>query len=122
MANLNLEYGESSFEEIISSIKRGVYMKSNRSWSIDDYRNKFQFGCEYGQMIENGKLTKTLRNPNYRGISKTFWNNLKMVGDKDTFGMYGTPYCGKGEPNQIIRVGHASPVALFKNVEIFGGA
>jgi len=122
MANLNLEYGESSFEEIISSIKRGVYMKSNRSWSIDDYRNKFQFGCEYGQMIENGKLTKILRNPNYRGISKTFWNNLKMVGDKDTFGMYGTPYCGKGEPNQIIRVGHASPVALFKNVEIFGGA
>jgi predicted Zn-dependent protease len=122
MANLNLEYGDSSFEEIISSVKRGVFMKSNRSWSIDDYRNKFQFGCEYGQMIENGKLTKTLRNPNYRGISKTFWNNLKMVGDKDTFGMYGTPYCGKGEPNQIIRVGHASPVALFENVEIFGGA
>ncbi|MBC8216581.1 MAG: TldD/PmbA family protein [Candidatus Marinimicrobia bacterium] len=122
MANLNLEPGDSSFEEIISAIDYGVFMESNRSWSIDDYRNKFQFGCEYGKLIENGKLTKTVRNPNYRGITNPFWNNLKMVGNKDTFEYYGTPYCGKGEPNQTIRVGHASPVAYFENVEVFGGA
>ena len=97
-------------------------MESNRSWSIDDYRNKFQFGCEYGKMIENGKLTKTIKNPNYRGISNPFWNSLKMVGNPDTLGIYGTPNCGKGEPNQIIRVGHASPVCLFNNVQVFGGA
>lgn len=97
-------------------------MESNRSWSIDDYRNKFQFGCEYGKLIENGKLTKTVKNPNYRAITTPFWNNLKMVGNPDTFEVYGTPYCGKGEPNQVIRVGHASPVALFENIEIFGGA
>lgn len=122
MANLNLEPGNSSFDEIISSIDHGVYMESNRSWSIDDYRNKFQFGCEYGKLIENGKLTKTVRNPNYRAISTPFWNSLAMVGNNDTFQIYGTPYCGKGEPNQIIRVGHASPVCLFKDVEVFGGA
>ena len=75
-------------------------VESNRSWSIDDYRNKFQFGCEYGKLIENGRLTKTIKNPNYRGISNPFWNSLKMVGNKDTFGIYGTPNCGKGEPNQ----------------------
>ena len=69
----------------------------------------------------HGKLTKTVKNPNYRGISNPFWNSLKMAGNKDTFEMYGTPYCGKGEPNQAIRVGHASPVCLFENVEIFGG-
>ena len=122
MGNINLEPGESTFDNIISSVKRGVYMESNRSWSIDDYRNKFQFGCEYGKLIENGKITKTVRNPNYRAISNPFWNSLKMVGNQDTFKMYGTPYCGKGEPNQIIRVGHASPVCLFKDVAIFGGA
>jgi len=109
-------------DEIIGSIDRGVYMETNRSWSIDDYRNKFQFGCEYGKLIENGKLTKTVKNPNYRAISTPFRNSLKMVGNKDTFKMYGTPYCGKGEPNQTIRVGHASPVAFFENVEVFGGA
>jgi len=122
MANLNLEPGKSSFEDIIGSVERGVYMCSNRSWSIDDYRNKFQFGCEYGQLIENGKLTKLLRNPNYRGISSSFWNSLKMVGNRDTFEIYGTPFCGKGEPNQLIRVGHASPVCLFENIDVFGGA
>ncbi|MBT3217119.1 MAG: TldD/PmbA family protein [Candidatus Marinimicrobia bacterium] len=122
MANLNLEPGDATRDEIIASVEKGVYMESNRSWSIDDYRNKFQFGCEYGKLIENGKLTKTIKNPNYRGISNPFWNSLKMVGNKDTFGIYGTPNCGKGEPSQIIRVGHASPLCLFENIQVFGGA
>ena len=121
MANINLEPGESSFDELISQVEHGVYVESNKSWSIDDYRNKFQFGCEYGRLIENGKLTKVLKNPNYRGVSTPFWNSLKGVGNKDTFGIYGTPNCGKGEPNQVIRVGHASPVCLFDKIEVFGG-
>jgi predicted Zn-dependent protease len=122
MANLNLEPGDSSREELIGSVENGVYMTSNRSWSIDDYRNKFQFGCEYGKLIENGKLTKTVKNPNYRAISNPFWRSLKKVGNEQTFEVYGTPFCGKGEPNQIIRVGHASPLCLFDKVEVFGGA
>ena len=121
MANLNLEPGDSTYDEMLDSVDKGVFMETNRSWSIDDYRNKFQFGCEYAKLIENGKFTKTLKNPNYRGISNPFWNSLKMVGNSKTFEMYGTPYCGKGEPNQSIRVGHASPVCLFENIEIFGG-
>jgi predicted Zn-dependent protease len=122
MANINLEPGTSSFEDIIAGIEHGVYMESNRSWSIDDYRNKFQFGCEYAKLIENGKLTKTLRNPNYRGMTSQFWHSLAKVGDRSTMGMFGSPFCGKGEPNQAIRVGHASPTCLFENVEVFGGA
>ena len=106
---------------LIGQVENGVYMESNKSWSIDDYRNKFQFGCEYGKLIENGKLTKTVKNPNYRGISTPFWNSLKGVGDLNTFGIYGTPNCGKGEPNQVIRVGHASPACLFSNIQVFGG-
>lgn len=121
MANLNLEPGTSSFNSMLSSIEKGIYLKSNSSWSIDDSRNKFQFGCEWGQLIENGRLTKVVRNPNYRGISASFWRNLKMVGNLETFKVMGTPYCGKGEPNQCIRVGHASPVCLFSNVDVFGG-
>lgn len=122
MANLNLEPGASSFDEVLASVGNGVYMESNRSWSIDDYRNKFQFGCEYGRLIVDGKLGAVVRNPNYRGVSSTFWRNLCAVGDRSTFGVYGTPNCGKGEPNQIITVGHASPVCAFRDVEIFGGA
>ena len=122
MANINLEAGTHSFDQAIGDVERGVYMQSNRSWSIDDYRNKFQFGCEYAKLIENGKLTKTLRNPNYRGITNQFWNSLAKVGSQQTVEAYGSPFCGKGEPNQVIRVGHASPVCLFANIEVFGGA
>lgn len=121
MANLNIEPGSSTFEEMLSSIEKGIYLKSNSSWSIDDSRNKFQFGCEWGQMIEKGKLTKVVRNPNYRGISANFWRNLAMVGNLSTRQVMGTPYCGKGEPNQCIRVGHASPICLFRNTDVFGG-
>lgn len=120
MANLNLEPGQSSLEELISQVENGVLMHTNRSWSIDDYRNKFQFGCEYGQRIRNGQLQGTVRNPNYRGITVDFWSRLAGVGREQL--AYGTPYCGKGEPSQAIRVGHASPPCLFKDVEVFGGA
>lgn len=122
MANLNLEPGTSNLNDMIASIENGVLMTTNRSWSIDDFRNKFQFGCEYAKKIENGKIVKTLKNPNYRGISVPFWNSLAMVGNRSTFEIYGTPNCGKGEPNQAIKVGHASPACLFRNIEVFGGA
>jgi predicted Zn-dependent protease len=121
MANLNLEAGPSSFDEIISSIHRGVLMSANKSWSIDDFRNKFQFSCEYAKLIENGRITKTLRNPNYRGQTLPFWHNLKMVGNAKTLETFGTFYCGKGEPSQTISVGHRSPLCLFSNIEVFGG-
>ncbi len=121
MANINLEPGDQSFEQIIGRIDRGIYMESNRSWSIDDQRHKFQFSCEYAKLIENGKLTKTVRNPNYRGITPQFWGNLAQIGNADTWKMYGSPFCGKGEPNQTIWVGHGAPVAAFTGIEIFGG-
>jgi predicted Zn-dependent protease len=121
MANLNLEPGSSNLGELIASIEYGVLMETNRSWSIDDSRNKFQFGCELGRLVENGELKGLVRNPNYRGISATFWRNLAAVGDAGTFEVWGTPYCGKGEPNQMVQVGHASPACVFHDVEIFGG-
>jgi len=121
MANLNVEPGTSTLEEMIASIERGVLMRTNVSWSIDDSRNKFQFGCEWGELIEDGRIRGVVKNPNYRGISATFWRNLRMVGDPGTFEIHGTLYCGKGEPNQGIHTGHASPACLFTGVSVFGG-
>lgn len=121
MANLNLEPGDSPLEEMIAAVAEGVMMEANRSWSIDDSRNKFQFGCEYGRLIRDGQLGGVVKNPNYRGVSATFWRSLIRVGTEDTVDVLGTPYCGKGEPNQCVRVGHASPACVFADVEVFGG-
>ena len=121
MANVNLEPGNSTLDELIARVENGVYMKTNTSWSIDDSRNKFQFGCEWGRRIENGKLTHVVKKPNYRGVSATFWRSLAGVGDEATFLVLGTPNCGKGEPSQAARAGHAAPTCLFTNVAVFGG-
>jgi predicted Zn-dependent protease len=121
MANINLEPGDASLEEMIAAVEHGIYMQTNCSWSIDDSRNKFQFGCEWGQLIEGGRPTTLVKNPNYRGVSATFWRSLKKVGNRNTVEIMGTPNCGKGEPNQVIRTGHAAPACLFANVEVFGG-
>ena len=121
MANLNIEPGDQSMAQLIGGIESGILMATNRSWSIDDARNKFQFGCEWGQLIENGELKGIVKNPNYRGISDQFWRNLSAVGDASTFKVLGTPNCGKGEPNQVIRVGHASPACVFSQIDVFGG-
>jgi predicted Zn-dependent protease len=122
MANINVDPGTSTLDEMIASIDDGVLMSTNASWSIDDSRNKFQFGCEWGQRIRHGKLEGLVRGPGYRGVSAHFWRSLDMVGGPETFQVLGTPNCGKGEPNQGVRVGHASPACLFRGVEVFGPA
>ncbi|MEK6775196.1 MAG: TldD/PmbA family protein [Bdellovibrionota bacterium] len=119
MANINLEAGSTNIKDMVEGLDRGILMQTNRSWSIDDYRNKFQFGCEYAQLIEDGKVKKILKNPNYRGKTLEFWNNLISVANE--IETYGSPYCGKGEPSQVIRVGHSSPYCLFKDIDVFGG-
>ena len=121
MANINMEPGDSTFAQMVSSIEDGILLETNNSWSIDDYRNKFQFGCEKGTLIKDGELKEVVKNANYRGITKEFWHNLEMVGDKSSFSILGTANCGKGEPNQTIFVGHATPSCLFKDIDIFGG-
>ncbi len=121
MANLNIDPGPSTFEELVSQVEDGIYMETNNSWSIDDSRNKFQFGCERGRLIKDGQLGTVVKNPNYRGVSANFWRRLKGLGNAETVRVLGTPTCGKGEPNQAIRVGHATPPGLFTSVQVFGG-
>ncbi len=121
MGNLNLEPSDASLDELVGRVERGLYLQTNCSWSIDDSRNKFQFGCERARRIQDGELGEVLKNPNYRGISATFWRSLTGVGNAESVSVLGTPNCGKGEPNQAIRVGHASPTCLFENVSVFGG-
>jgi predicted Zn-dependent protease len=121
MANINLEPGADTLPGLIARVERGVLMDTNRSWSIDDSRNKFQFGCELARLIQDGQLKGLVRNPNYRGISANFWRGLAGVGDAASREVRGVRNCGKGEPNQSVYVGHAAPPCLFRRVAVFGG-
>ncbi len=121
MANLNVEAGATPFADLVAGIERGVLMDTNRSWSIDDSRNKFQFGCEFARVIRDGELGEVVRDGNYRGVSASFWRRLAAVGDATTLEVLGVLNCGKGEPNQAVFVGHASPACVFRDVDVFSG-
>ena len=118
MCNLNLLPGDTPFEELFNGIAQGVYMEANRSWSIDDRRLNFQFGCQIGWEIRNGKRGRLLKNPTYAGVTPQFWNSCDAIGDRDSWFAWGTPNCGKGEPIQIGRTTQAAAPARFRNVAV----
>jgi TldD protein len=119
MTNINLlPKPGMSLEEIISDTDDGLYLTTNRSWSIDDRRLNFQFATEVAWEIKGGKLGTMYRNPTYTGITYEFWRSCDAVGDERSFRMLGTPNCGKGEPGQAMHVGHAVSGARFRNVQV----
>ncbi|WP_222854053.1 TldD/PmbA family protein [Fodinicola acaciae] len=118
MTNVGLLPGESTLEEMIAATDDGVYMDTNRSWSIDDRRLNFQFGCEIGYEIKNGRRGRMLRNPTYTGISPKFWGSMDMLGGRDEWIFWGTPNCGKGQPSQIGHTGHPAVPARFTGVRV----
>ena len=118
MTNLYMEPGSTPYEEMIDSTKDGMLLDTNFSWSIDDLRLNFSFGVEVAREIKNGKVGKLYRNALYTGMSPKFWNSCDVVCDRERWEIYGTPNCGKGQPGQIMSVGHAAPPARFRNVKI----
>lgn len=118
MCNLNLLPGDKPFEALFDGVREGVYMESNRSWSIDDHRLNFQFGCEIGWEVKNGKRGRMLKNPTYAGVTPQFWNACDAIADAASWVAWGTPNCGKGEPIQTGRTTQAASPARFRNVQI----
>ena len=118
MTNVGLQPGDASLDEIIAETGDGVYLATNRSWSIDDKRLNFQFGTEIGWEIKNGKLGRMVKNPTYTGITPQFWGTLDMLAGRDEWVHWGTPNCGKGQPVQIAHTGHSASPARFANVRV----
>ena len=118
MTNVNLEPGGSSLEQMISETDDGVFMSTNQSWSIDDKRVNFQFGCEIAWEIRKGKRKRMFRNPNYAGKTVDFWSSCDAVGNREEWAVWGTPNCGKGQPGQTARVAHGTAPARFRMVNV----
>ncbi|MFC7548196.1 TldD/PmbA family protein [Plantactinospora sp. GCM10030261] len=116
MTNVGLEPGPHTLDEMIAATDDGVLMDINRSWSIDDKRLNFQFGCEIGWEIKNGRRGRMLRNPTYTGIGPRFWRSMDMLSGETV--AWGTPNCGKGQPGQIGHTGHPAAPARFRDVRV----
>jgi TldD protein len=118
MTNINLSPGEGSLEDLLADVDDGIYMATNKSWSIDDKRLNFQFGCEIAWEIKDGKLGRMFKNPRYTGITPVFWGSCDAIAGPDEWKIHGTPNCGKGQPGQTMRVGHGTAPARFRNAAI----
>ncbi len=118
MTNVGLLPGTDSLESMIAATDDGIYMDTNRSWSIDDKRLNFQFGCEVGWEIKAGRRVRLLRNPTYTAISPRFWGSMDMLGNRGEWTFWGTPNCGKGQPGQVGHTGHPAVPARFRGVRV----
>ena len=116
MTNVGLEPGPHTLDEIIAATDDGIYMETNRSWSIDDKRLNFQFGTEVGYEVKDGQLGRLVRNPTYTGIGPQFWRSLDMLSSETV--AWGTPNCGKGQPGQTGHTGHPAAPGRFRNVRV----
>src|SRR5580765_7560321 len=118
MTNISLKPGAGTPEELIGSTDDGIWMETNRSWSIDDRRYQFQFSTEIGWEIKGGKKVRMLKNPSYSGITTEFWNSCDAICGKEYWTLWGTPNCGKGQPMQTMGTGHGAAPARFRNVKM----
>ena len=118
MTNINLEPGEWELDALIADTDEGFWLETNKSWSIDDRRVNFQFGCELAREIKGGKLGQVYKNPNYTGITTEFWGGMDAVCNRNHWTIWGTPNCGKGQPGQTAHVAHGTAPARFRNVEV----
>jgi len=118
MTNVSLLPGAWKLEDLIADTDDGIYMETNRSWSIDDRRHNFQFGTEIGWEIKGGKKTRMLKNPSYGGITTDFWNSCDAICGPEYWTLWGTPNCGKGQPMQTMGTGHGAAPARFRKVQV----
>jgi len=117
MTNVSLDPGPHSLEEVFDT-PHGVYMETNKSWSIDDKRYHFQFGCEIAWEIRHGKRTRMFKNPSYSGITTEFWNACAAIAGREHWTLWGIPNCGKGQPEQVMGTGHGASPARFRRIKI----
>jgi TldD protein len=116
MTNVSLEPGQQSLEQVFDA--NGIYMETNRSWSIDDKRYNFQFGCEIGWEVRGGRRVRMLKNPSYSGISTEFWNACEAIADRRHWTLWGVPNCGKGQPEQVMGTGHGASPSRFRKIKV----
>ncbi|HUO16722.1 MAG TPA: TldD/PmbA family protein [Verrucomicrobiae bacterium] len=120
MTNISILPGDKplSLEQLIADTDHAILMQTNRSWSIDDKRYNFQFGCEMGWEIKNGKRVRLVKNPSYSGITTEFWNSLDAICSRDEWTLWGTPNCGKGQPQQVMGTGHGAAPSRFRKIKV----
>ena len=118
-ALLGIDPGDDgTLDDIVRNTERGIILDGDKSWSIGSNREQFHFATDIGWLVEDGQVTRVVKNSTYQGETVPFYNSLSAVGDRSTWEVCYVANCGKGQPNQIMQLGHGVPVCRFDHVRI----
>ncbi len=121
MANVSLQPDperDTTLDELIAGVERGIYVVGDRSWSIDMQRYNFQFTGQRFFAIEDGLLAGQLRDVAYQATTTDFWGSMDGIGGPSTWRLGGAMNCGKAQPGQVAAVSHGCPPARFRGVNV----
>jgi TldD protein len=123
MVNVSLEPGGAggTLDALVNDTADGVLFETDKSWSIDDLRLNFQFTCEVAWEIRHGKRVRMLRDALYTGITPRFWRSCDAICGPEEWRLWGVTTCGKGDPMQLMQVGHGAAPARFRGVTVGSG-
>jgi TldD protein len=105
-----------SFDEMLASVPKGIYARRAKGGTGGE---TFTFTAEDGYLIENGKLTKHLRDLKLQGNLFRTLENIVAVADDFTLPEEGMGGCGKGGQSPL-PVSCGGPHTLIKNVQLGG--
>ncbi|MBK7706977.1 MAG: metalloprotease TldD [Acidobacteria bacterium] len=117
MTNTYLRAGTFSAEEILESVKSGIYAKSFTGGNVDITKGDFTFSCSEAYLIEDGKITTPVKGATLVGNGPDVMTKVAMVGDDLKFTDGGWT-CGKN--GQMVPVGMGTPTVKVSEITVGG--
>jgi TldD protein len=116
MVNVSLDAGTTPYPELLRGVESGLLMEAPASYSLDDKRQNFHFSTQSARVIRDGQLQGYVRGVAFQSLTPDFWGRCDLVADD--WELHGFLSCAKGEPLQLMRVGHGAAHARFRDVPI----
>ena len=116
MVNVSLDPGTQSYDTLLKGVDDGLLLEAPASYSLDDKRQNFHFSTQSARVIRNGALEGYARGVSFQSLTPAFWGRCDGVADD--WELHGFLSCAKGEPLQLMRVGHGAAHARFRDVPI----
>jgi len=117
MTNTYMLAGESDPQEIIRSVKKGIYCANLGGGQVDITSGKFVFSTSEAYLIEDGKITAPVKGATLIGNGPEVMNKVSMVGN-DLALDSGVGTCGKD--GQSVPVGVGQPTLKIDGITVGG--
>jgi TldD protein len=116
MVNVSLDPGTQRFEDLVREVDDGLLLCSPASYSLDEKRQNFHFSAQVARVIERGEVKGHVRGVAFQSLTPAFWGRCDAVAHD--WELHGFLSCAKGEPLQLMRVGHGAAHARFRDLPL----